>query len=115
MDDQAALRAAVEAARALLAEERTPLETAREMTGIINAWRYWWDEMGGAEGPLSTFYDADNDGSNLPWLQDKIHLWHESVQEAKRAELEIAEAQWRQPVQAACEAIIAYATDQHAR
>jgi hypothetical protein len=109
MDDTAALRLALDAARAFQAGELTPLETARRMTGIVNPWRYWWDDLGGAGGPLSDFYAADDEGMELPWIGTDVELWHPSLREAKRAELQQAEARWEQPISAACAALAAYA------
>jgi hypothetical protein len=47
MDDSHALKLALDTARAFQSGKYSPLETARIMTGIVNPWRYWWDDMGG--------------------------------------------------------------------
>jgi hypothetical protein len=108
MEDVIALNLAVDTAASFLRGEITPLETARKMTGIVNPWRFWWDDMGGADGPLSTFYAADEVGMNLPWIGKDVELWHQDVREKKRSELHAAELRWEQPIRTACEAVIQY-------
>jgi hypothetical protein len=109
MDDTAALRLALVTVRAFQAGELSPLATARRMTGIVNPRRYWWDELGGAHGPLSSFYAADDAGMKLPWIGLDVELWHPSLRETKRAQLQSMEAQWQQPISAACAALSEYA------
>lgn len=109
MEDTAALRLALVAVRAFQAGELSPLETARRMTGIVNPWRYWWDDLGGAHGPLSSFYAADDEGMKLPWIGTEVELWHPSLREAKRSELQSAEARWQQPISEVCAALVQYA------
>lgn len=113
MDDTAALNLALDAVRGFEAGDLTPLETARRMTGIVNPWGYWWDDLGGAYGPLSTFYAADDDGMKLPWIGADVELWAPTLREAKRSELRSAEARWQQPIAAACAALAQYAATRH--
>lgn len=49
----------------------------------------------------------------LPWLGDELDLWHKDLRVAKRSEAEAAEAKWRQPIQAACDALIDYEAKQN--
>lgn len=115
MDDEPALELAVGQARRFMSGELSPLETASAMTGIINPWRFWWEEMGGAEGPLSTFYSAHEGAIKLHWLSKAVDRWHASVRDKKRADLQAAETKWREPLRAACSALERYADSRHVR
>jgi hypothetical protein len=64
---------------------------------------------GGAAGPLSTFYAADNDAMKLPWLGHEVERWAPLLRDDKRKEVQVVEAKWREPVNAACDALISYA------
>jgi hypothetical protein len=109
MDDRSALQLALDAARAFQRNERSPLETARIMTGIVDPWRAWWHDLGGAHGPLAQLYAAEDAAMELHWLGGEIERWHPDVREAKRRELQDAEDSWREPVAAACAALLRYA------
>ena len=80
------------------------------MTGIVNPWRCWWDNMGGADGPLSTFYAADDEGMKLPWLGNEVERWALSLRDDKRKEVQVAETKWLEPISTACDALIRYAS-----
>lgn len=87
----------------------SPLETARTMTGIVSPWQSWWHDLGGVDGPLSQLYAADDEAMKLHWLSRGVEGWHPDVREAMRREVQDAEERWRQPVGAACEALLRYA------
>lgn len=79
------------------------------MSGIVNPWRTWWQDLGGADGPLSQLYAADDEAMNLHWLGGEVERWHPNVRDVKRQELQDAEERWREPVEAACAALLSYA------
>jgi hypothetical protein len=92
MDDSHALKLALDTARAFQSGKYSPLGGG-----------------GGADGPLSTFYAADNDAMKLPWLGHEVERWAPLLRDDKRKEVQVVEAKWREPVNAACDALISYA------
>jgi hypothetical protein len=74
------------------------------------AWHPCWEALGGAHGPLSNFYVAEDLAEKVHFLGDDVERWHPDVRDEKRKELIEAEASMRAPVGEACRALIAYAS-----
>ena len=100
---------ALQMAAAFLRGEGTPLELARRITRCSLSHLPCWNDPGGAKGPLSKLYEADDEADQRLFLGDKVEMWHSEVRERKRAELLDAEERWREPVDKACLALIQWA------
>jgi hypothetical protein len=112
MDEQAAFQEAVKLAQAFLNKEHSALETGRSMSGLGLVHLPCWDALGGAHGPLSYFYGADDDADKQHFLGNDVERWHPSVIESKRAALAEAEQYWEPLVQTACDALTKHAANQ---
>jgi hypothetical protein len=112
MDEEWTFSEAVKLARAFLNKQRSALQTAVSITRLGLAHLSCWDALGGANGPLSALYGADDDADKQYFLGDDVEKWHPSVIEEKRAALADAELFWAADVRAACEALVAYAAKQ---
>ena len=112
MDDEAAFGAALELAEACVEGTLTALQTGRDIVAYINPWAPAWHALGGAEGPLSSFYLAMDEALRLHFLGDDIEQWPPDIRPGKRLEVAQAEAKLGPRVLEACRALIGYAAGQ---
>jgi hypothetical protein len=109
MDNDEALHHAVAIAQAFIEGTLTPLQTGREIVRYVDPWRPLWGALGGADGPLSAFYVAEEYADRMHFLGADVERWHPNVSEQKRIELAEAEAKMAPSVLEACRTLIAYA------
>lgn len=108
MDHETALAEAVRLAHACIEGRLTALQTGRDMVACINPWHPAWDALGGANGPLSAFFVAQDCADRLHFLGDDVEKWHPDVREQRRMELAEAEAAATPEVLRACKALLDY-------
>ena len=100
---------ALQLAAAFLRDEETPLQAAQGIARCPLNELPCWNDLGGADGPLSALYGADDEADQHHFLGDKVEMWHPEVRERKRADLLAAEERWRKPVSEACLALVEWA------
>ena len=97
---------AVKIAQSCLDGVTTPLVAGRSLCLLVGPPNPIWDEMGGAHGPLSSFYVAADEADRVYFLGSDVERWHPDVRERKRVELEEAEMSAAPRIRAACQALI---------
>ena len=109
MDEEWTFAEVIRLARAFLDQPRSALQTAVSITSLGLVHLPCWDALGGAHGPLSALYGADDDAEKQHFLGNDVEKWHPSLIEEKRVALADAERFWASGVWAGCDALVAYA------
>ncbi len=99
-----------EIAAAYLQEDGDPLGTAARLLGAYEDLprQPVWAATGGPHGPIAFLYAAADVIDRLGYVGGDPDWWHPGVRAAKAAELEEAHRRMREPVRAACRAIVDY-------
>jgi hypothetical protein len=104
------MKSAAEIAASYLAGRLSLFDAAHQLLPHVDAHKSaLWQDLGGADGPLSVIYSAFDVAEQLGFFIPKEVRWEREAFKSRQAQLTEAELRFAPPFRRACQAIVDYA------